>query len=137
MPLQGLVTTGKGEGAAWTALPWFRAALAEHFGLDPVAGTFNLTLAGPPAELEHALLTAGTVLVPPQAAVCCSLLLPVRLLTPRTASALLVRPLVPGYDPAQVELVAADHLRRSLGLTDGDAVVFAPGPGRHGWIQGR
>ena len=34
-------------------------------------------------------------------------------------------PAEPGYPPEQVELICEAHLRRELGLTDGDAISFS------------
>ena len=138
--MQGYVTSGKGEGAGWTALPWFRSAVQDRFAFDPSPGTFNLTLAGDPGTLAQALLAAGTVRVPPSAAICCALLLSVRLAAaaaPSPVRAVLVRPLVPGYDSRQIELVAAVHLRSTLALADGDTLTFESTPGPGGWVAGR
>lgn len=138
MPIAGRVAPGRGEAVHWTALPWFRAAVAEHFGFDPIPGTLNLTL-GAPAELALALLAGATVLVPPAPEICCSLLLPVQLAGAPPVTAVVVRPLVPGYDPAQAELVAPVHLRQALALVDGAPLDLlpAPTPGHRGWVAAR
>lgn len=113
----------------FTQLDWFRAAVAALGGFEPVPGTLNVRV-DDVAAYNQLLLNAGTELVPPGNAFCCALLLGVRLArtvhgmsgTEPACAGLLVRPLTPDYCPAQLEVVAGLHLRRELGLRDGDRV---------------
>jgi len=122
----GQVASGEGAGTAFTALPWFRSALAQHYALDLLPGTLNLQRVAPMPEVERALLLGGTVLVPPSPETCCAVLLSVIIRKAGVGEypAVLVRPLVGNYDPLKVELIADRHLRSALNLLDGDAVEF-------------
>lgn len=135
----GHVASGIGYGVEATQLPWFREAIADQFGFDPVPGTLNLNHVSAMPGLRELLLTSSTVLVPPNPTFCCALLLPVRIL--RTGQndlpAVVVRPLVKTYPSTQVELVAPHHFRTLLQIGDGDPVTFAVWPSDQHipWVQ--
>ncbi|MBP2017458.1 hypothetical protein J2Z79_000841 [Symbiobacterium terraclitae] len=122
--LLGRVATGLGAAGPATSLDWFRTAMRRLWGFTPRAGTLNVIVEGDWRPADRLLLTAGTVLVPPTPDLCCSLLLPARIETAgRTEPAVLFRPLVQGYNPAQLELLAPVRLRDALDLRDGDLVT--------------
>jgi|GEM_PF-1932719 len=124
--LFGRVTTGLGAAGPATSLVWFRTAMRRLWGFTPLAGTLNVIVEGDWRPVDRLLLTAGTVLVPPTPDLCCSLLLPARIETAgRSKPAVLFRPLVQGYNPAQLELLAPVRLRDALDLRDGDLVTVA------------
>lgn len=122
--LSGRVATGRGIAGPATGLAWFRAAMRELWGFEPAPGTLNVIAEGDWREVHRLLLSAGTVLVPPSPDVCCSLMVPARLgRAGRAVSAVLFRPLVHGYAPAQLEFLAPVRLRDALQLQDGDVVT--------------
>ncbi len=123
--LTGRVVSGQGRGAGFTSLEWARRAFIERLGLDPHPGTLNLKLdSGSARGVWESLRRAqGAVLSPPSAEYCAAHCLSVRI-GGQIPGAVVV-PLVPGYDPAQVELIAAVPLRRQLGLRDGDRIEIS------------
>lgn len=129
MRLTGTVRSGRGFGTVFTQLDWFVAAAAALGGFEPVAGTLNVQV-DDVESYNKLLLDAGTPLVPPSSEFCCALLLGANLSRAsgtggeQACAGLLVRPLTPGYCPAQAEVVAGVQLRRTLGLRDGDRVVL-------------
>ncbi|MFB5084318.1 DUF120 domain-containing protein [Symbiobacterium thermophilum] len=124
----GRVVSGLGVAARWTTLDWFRAAIERLFGFKPVPGTLNAIAEGDRQELDRLLLTAGTVLVPPAEDICCSLVLPAHVARGvRSHPVVLLRPMVYGYNPAQVEFLAPVRLREALELRDGDEIVITIG----------
>ncbi|MEW8979844.1 MAG: DUF120 domain-containing protein [Symbiobacterium sp.] len=121
--LTGRVTAGLGKAGPATQLDWFRAAMRRLWGFEPATGTLNVIVEGDWRPMDRLLLNAGTVVVPPSPDVCCSIVLPARLEKGvRTVPVILFRPLVDGYNPAQVELLSAICLRDALDLRDGDQV---------------
>jgi len=127
--LTGRVTSGTGAAARFTALDWFQKALLQSFGFAPAPGTLNVVLDGDWHAVDRLLLAAGTVLVPPSTEHCCSILLPATLGRAHPhVEAVLLRPLVSGYDPARLEFLAPVRLRDVLAVGDGDGVAIALGP---------
>ncbi|MBE3597904.1 MAG: DUF120 domain-containing protein [Limnochordaceae bacterium] len=126
--VRGTVRTGNGHGTQATAHGWFRKAVEERYGFVPELGTLNVQVAEEIQSrlvLLEELLGKGTVLVPPSRAICCSILRRVRLACVSSwQDGLVVRPLVEGYDPCKVEIVAPVHLRTTLGLADGQEVLL-------------
>jgi HAD superfamily hydrolase (TIGR01509 family) len=141
--LPGIVATGAGQAAGFTALPWVRAAFLDQAGIDPHPGTLNVTLAGGAAVDAWARIRAagGSVLEAGDAGSCDAELWPVTLAAGTTTAAAgpgalavpaaIVVPRVPGYPPDRLELVSPVALRALLGLADGAAVTVcaaAPPP---------
>lgn len=121
----GRVTSGQGVAARLTAPDWFRASVNRFFGFEPAPGTLNVLIEGDRRELDRLLLTASTVLVPPARDVCCALLVPVCITRePNSVHAVLLRPIIYGYNVAQLELLAPVLLREALRLQDGDEVTI-------------
>ena len=124
--LTGRVVTGLGAAGPATAMEWFRDAMRRLWGFAPRAGTLNLVVEGDWRPVDRLLLTTGTVLVPPTPDFCCSLMTQARLRhAEREAWAVMFRPLVHGYNPAQLEFLAPVQLRDALQLQDGDAVAVS------------
>lgn len=129
----GRVQSGLGRGAGFTALPWARRQFRHTLGIDPFPGTLNLRI-DPSAAADWASLAGspGLRLDPDQAGDCAARCFPVRASvggeSPITAG--IVIPEVPGYPPAQVEVVAAVSLREALRLADGDVVTLSTVPAR-------
>lgn len=122
--VDGRVTSGRGFAGPATSLAWFRASVRELWGFEPVAGTLNVIVEGDWRQVDRLLLPAGTLLVPPSLDVCCSLMVPARIgRAGREVPVVLFRPLIHGYNPAQLEFLAPVRLRDALELQDGDLVT--------------
>lgn len=133
----GRVVSGLGSAGPATSLDWFRASLKQLWGFEPVPGTLNVIVEDDRQALERILLTASTVLVPPTPDLCCALLAPARIAAgPRSASVVMFRPMVHGYNPAQLEFLAPVQLREALSLQDGDEVSIcaADAPPTQKWF---
>lgn len=117
----GVVCSGLGQGARFTALDWVGAEFRQRLGFVAWPGTLNLHVAGRAWERWRAALHehAGIRITPPPgycAARCYEVLLNGQL---RAAA---VFPEVAGYPADKLELVAPVALRPALGLSDGDRV---------------
>lgn len=133
--LRGIVSTGAGQAAGFTALAWVRAAFLDHAGIDPWPGTLNVQLVDEAARAAWAQVraTGGVLLPAADAGSCDAELWPVSLLPAATASgsrgagtaipAAVVVPKVPGYPGDRLELVSPVALRATLALGDGDGVA--------------
>ncbi|MCK6369817.1 MAG: HAD-IA family hydrolase [Gammaproteobacteria bacterium] len=123
--LTGRVTSGLGQGARFTSLEWARHALIAQLGVDPHPGTLNLQLDSGPARSvwKRVRSTHGEKLTTPDGDACHAVCVPVRI-GGRIPGAI-VLPQVPGYDPSQVELIAAVPLRHQFDLRDGDEIDIA------------
>ncbi len=124
MMIQGYVTTGRGEGAAFTQLDWVRQQFVDQLGIDPFPGTLNLILDSQPdleswAELKA---TAGRAVIPLDPQWCAARCYPVRI-GGRLPGAI-VLPDVPGYPDAQVEVIAALRVREFLSLRYGGRLAL-------------
>lgn len=117
----GVVTSGLGEGARFTALDWVGAAFVHRLGFVAWPGTLNLRMSGAAwrrwrRDLPH---ERGLRIDPPPgfcAATCFAVTLDERV---RAAA---VFPDVPGYPDDKLELVAPVALREVLALHDGARV---------------
>lgn len=137
--LAGRVVTGLGVAAPATSLDWFRAAMQRLWGFEPVPGTLNVIAdgEGDRREADRLFLTASTVLVPPTPDLCCALLIPARIgRGDRSLPAFMFRPMVHGYNPAQLEFLAPVNLREALGLQDGDEITISAVDAKpaHKWV---
>lgn len=123
--LTGRVVSGRGHGAGFTNLPWARSGFIEHLGMDPHPGTLNLRLDTVSARSVWNSVRAGRgeTISPPAGDACEAKCLSV-CIDGRIPGAV-VLPRVSGYDPLQVEIIAAVPLRRQLGLRDGDEVEIS------------
>lgn len=120
----GVVLDGQGEARAFISIPWVRAALGMALGTEPYPGTLNIRTDAP-RNLAALREASGYRLRAEEEGFCDATLVPVHL---RAAGGrlqgLLLVPHVPGYSEHLAEIVAPVHLRRALGLSDGDMVVL-------------
>lgn len=122
--IQGAVFAGQGRGAGFTALPWVREQVLEHFGIEPRPGTLNLRLDPPDVPAWSQARTAARAwLEPPDPATCRATCLPV-VLGGRLPGVAVV-PHVTGYADDHVEVIAAVELRAALQAPDGVPVSIA------------
>ena len=117
----GRVARGRGEGAAFTQIPWARAEFVARLGVDPFPGTLNLVPED--AAAWAALRTTPGILIPsPDPKFCDARAWRVRV-AGRIDCAVVV-PDVPGYPGDKIEIIAAVRVRDALGLADGDLVAL-------------
>ncbi len=128
MSFSGRVTTGRGEAGGFTGLDWVRDQFLTNVGIDPYPGTVNLLLDTESARAEWLALQSwpASMIEPPSAKWCRARCYPVRL--DGSLPAAIILPDVPGYPPAQVEIIAALPVRQTLGIADGDRVVVETCP---------
>lgn len=118
---RGRVYTGAGQGARFTQLSWARSQFMAQLGIDPYPGTLNLR--PDPDSLAAWIAIRAAADLPirsPHEVGCPARCMPVRI-AGRFPGAVVV-PDVRGYDPQQVEVIAAVPLRMELGVCDGDVV---------------
>lgn len=122
--VHGEVVTGKGEATFFTQADWARAAFQKLVGIDPWPGTLNLQVSETDqlaawAEVKE---TSGLLLKAPNPDWCDGRLYPGRLDGRIDVAA--VVPDVASYPEDQLEIIAAVHLRDSLGLSDGVSLAI-------------
>ena len=120
--VQGRVETGLGQGGRFVALGWVRAGVRRLVGFTPYPGTLNVRLdPGEPRRRWRAVRRRrAPELTPPRAGGCGARLIP--LLVAGRVPAVAVVPDVTRHGHQVVEVIAPGHLRRRLGLRDGDRV---------------
>lgn len=121
MCAEGVVASGLGEGAGFTALPWVVEQALAKLGYVPYPGTFNLRMHG--AEWLSArgrMEKARGIGIDPPAGFCRAKCFAVEL--PGGLPATAVVPEVDGYPADKLELLAAVSVRGRLALHDGDAL---------------
>jgi len=123
--LQGVLTSGLGQGAHFTRLEWVRHAIRRTIGFDPYPGTLNLRLVDADMLLAWRRIREGPALLltPPPPERCGARLFPV-VVAPDVLAAVVV-PDVTRHGDDVLELVAAVHVRSVLGLQDHDRVRLA------------
>jgi riboflavin kinase len=127
--LRGWVTSGMGEGRHYISLPGYMEQFRERLGYEPFPGTLNVNLDERSIRDRAALETLEAVPIDGWEdedrtygpAVC----YPARVETDAAAydGAHIIAPERTHYDEDQLELIAAEKLRDTLGLDDGDAVT--------------
>lgn len=122
--------SGLGQGAQFMALPWVRDAVRRLVGFDPYPGTLNVRLVDPAMVAAWRRIREGPALrlAPPPPETCGARLFRV-VVMPDVAAAVVV-PDVTRYGDDVLELVAPVHVRRRLGLQDGDLVRLGRPPTR-------
>ena len=116
------VRSGTGEGAAFLALGWVRAAVRAQCGFDPFPGTLNVALTSSDslARWRRILKESGVPLTAPSPGACGGRCFPVSV-AGKVRGAVVV-PDVTRYGEELLEVIAPVHLRSHLGLRDGDRV---------------
>lgn len=119
--LEGEACSGRGEGAAFTALEWVRRAFLARLGFEPYPGTFNLRMAGARWEAARRILAREPgIPITPEPGFCAAKCFHV-VIAGRITGAV-VFPDVPGYPPDKFEVISAVPVRQALGVRDGDTV---------------
>jgi riboflavin kinase len=122
--LRGVVTSGLGRATQFMGLDWVRTEIGRLAGFDPYPGTLNLRLLEPTSVDAWRRIRQGPalVLVPPPPAPCGARLFRA-VVVPDLAAAVIV-PDPTSHADDVLEVVAAVHVRRLLGLRDDDAVTL-------------
>ena len=128
--LNGLVTTGLGQGADFMGLPWVRDAVRRLIGFTPYPGTLNVRLDADTVSIWRRIRDGQAIVLPPPPPEPCGARLVRLVLVPDVDAAAIV-PDLTRYGEDLLELIAAVHLRSRLGLRDGDRVTLRIGPPRH------
>mgnify|MGYP003668766715 CR=1 FL=1 len=127
--LIGRLATGIGMGKIFTQLDWAKEQFVAGTGIDPFPGTVNVILDDPESFPVWVRLkkTDGIRMNNPNDGPhdCDAKCWPVTI-DGRIAGAI-VFPLVDGYPPAQVEIIAAENVRAALDIEDGDTVTLTLG----------
>ena len=119
--LRGTVTTGIGESRSFTAIPWVKKQFINKLGIDPYPGTFNLNVSDSDSEKLDALRNASGIEIVPQDTNFCTARSFLVLVGNRIKGAAVI-PLVADYPRTKLEIIAAENIRQSLSLDDGDVV---------------
>jgi len=122
--LQGVVTSGLGQGAQFMAVPWVRDAIRTLIGFDPYPGTLNLRLPDADTVSTWREIQNGpaVVLIPPPPESCGARLY--RVVVAPDIDAAIIVPDVTRHRDGTLELIAAVHVRTRLGLRDDDGVTL-------------
>ena len=124
--LIGRLATGIGMGTTFTQLDWAKDQFKERVGVDPFPGTVNVIIDDPHSMPVWVRLqqTAGIHIDNPNDgpydcdAKCWKVFINEKI------DGAIVCPLVDGYPPAQVEVIAAVPVRDVFGVEDGDTVTL-------------
>jgi len=121
MKITGKIVRGVGESAHFMAIPWVAKQMEEKLGFLPYQGTLNIIVDSP--EIQQSLKIHGGDRLRSEAEGFCDALI-FRGMIAATYECGVVLPLVPNYDECLLEILAAVHLKDSLGLKDGDDITL-------------
>jgi len=127
LDIYGRVSTGLGQGAAFTSRPLVRQQFLRSLGIDPHPGTLNLRIdPGGLADWQEMVTQPGIRIEPERAGDCGARCYPVLAAGAgqEAITAAVVVPEVPGYSTSKVEVLAAISLRAALQIEDGDEVTL-------------
>lgn len=130
--LRGRVTSGMGEGRHYISLPGYMRQFEDRLGYAPFAGTLNLELDDESRRARAGLHSFEPIQIDGWEddertygpAVC----FPARVETPggdHHDEAHVIAPERTHHDEDQLEVIAPEQLRESLGVDDGDVLVVA------------
>jgi riboflavin kinase, archaea type len=123
--ISGEVVSGKGVGASFTRTDWAVRIFEEEYGIDPYPGTLNLRVSKTSLSAWHELATHGRTFAAPNPDWCDAKCFAVRIEVGHDqAKGVIVLPMVQGYAPDQIEIVADVNLRSHFAIDDGDRVTL-------------
>ena len=123
LALQGILTSGLGEGAGFVALDWVDKQVSDKLGFAPYPGTLNLHLRGGDWDVvRDAMRTAQGIAIDPPPGFCSAKCFHVRI-DDRIDGAVIL-PEVGDYPADKLEVIAPIAVRDALSLGDGDAVTL-------------
>ena len=128
--LVGRLATGIGMGTTFTQLDWAKRQFIDRVGIDPFPGTINVIVDDPESMPVWVRLkqTGGIHMNNPNDgphdcdARCWLVTIDIDGAAPIDGA--IVFPLVEGYPPAQVEVIAPVGVREATGIEDGDSVTL-------------
>ena len=119
--LHGIVTSGVSQSRFFTQIPWVRKQFAEKLGITPYPGTLNITVVAEDREKLNIIRESkGIEIVPEDINFCAANSFPA-LISNKIKGAVII-PLVPNYPQAQLEIISAKNIKRTLSLKDGELV---------------
>ena len=119
--LRGIVTSGVRQSRFFTEIPWVKKQFAEKLDITPYPGTFNITVVPEDRERLDQIREANGIEIPPEEKSFCAASSFHALINRKVKGAVII-PQVPDYPPAKLELIAAENIKESLSLADGDLV---------------
>lgn len=123
--ISGRIESGQGIGASFTRTDWALGVFREAYDVDPFPGTLNVRADSDAIAAWQAAAAQGQLFKAPDPAWCDARCLRAKIrYQTHEAAAIVVLPLVEGYPPDQIELVAATGLRDWLEVRDGDQVTL-------------
>jgi len=120
IPFVGTVCTGQGCGKFFVELPWVIKQLKELTDFTPYLGTLNLLLMPDSIEQRVLLTSQNGVLVKPEKGYLSGYLYKAKIFD---INCYVVLPDVSGYPKNLFEIIAAENLRNSLNVKDGDTIT--------------
>ena len=125
MNVTGRVASGKGEAAYFTSLAWVMAGIERHAGFSPFPGTLNVRV--PAAELPalRQLFAAKDFQLIPDDPRFCSAAFKQVWVGGMRCVAVFPQEEVRAHGENVIEIIAACHLKRALGLSDGDPITVS------------
>ncbi|NBP71827.1 MAG: DUF120 domain-containing protein [Alphaproteobacteria bacterium] len=128
--LIGRLATGIGMGTTFTQLDWAKRQFIDRVGVDPHPGTINVIVDDPESLPVWVRLkqTDGIHMDNPKDgphdcdAKCWQVTIEIDGASPVEGA--IVFPLVDGYPPAQVEVIAPIGIRDATGIEDGDSLTL-------------
>ncbi len=121
LKLTGTVVSGLGESASFLSIPWVSGQLASMLNFSPYLGTLNIDVHAP--RIQKVLKRLGKERIVPAEEGFCDALVFRGTIAGRYPCGVIL-PLVPGYPPSILEIVAPVHLKQALGVNDGDGIEF-------------
>ena len=135
MNVTGRIESGRGEAAYFTSIAWVMTGIERHAGFSPFPGTLNVRI--PPDEvktLKQLFAAKDFQLIPDDPRLCSASFKHVWVHGIRCVTVFPQEEArVHGED--LIEIIAACHLKRVLGLSDGDSITVSGAPGEAGVIQ--
>ena len=125
MELSGVIKSGAGKGAFFTQVDWVVKQCEETLGYKPFPGTLNVHIREQDlSKIEAFLASTDCVLQPDNADFCAA---KVKKVTVNGIPAAVVLPSeeVRIHESRVIELIAAESIKESLRLSDGDSVTIS------------
>ncbi|OPY68423.1 MAG: hypothetical protein A4E63_01989 [Syntrophorhabdus sp. PtaU1.Bin050] len=121
MKITGKIVRGVEESKDFLSIPWVDQQLSEKLHFNAYKGTLNIMVDDP--EVQRNLKRQGKDRLVHETEGFCDALV-FRGSLNNTFACGVILPLVPVYDECLLEIVAPVHLKKTLGLNDGDIVTL-------------